>query len=73
MDLRELGIGQRLLDPVSTSWAALLSRIARSSVATALRYWEKKGLVARNCAAVLIIDRKGRDERSNGTYAPPEI
>jgi len=48
-------------------------RVRRSGVTTAPQALEKKGLISRNRGNVVILDRKGQQKESNGTYVPSAI
>ena len=48
-------------------------RVRRSGVTTAPQALEKKGLISRNRGNVVILDRKGLQKESNGTYVPSAI
>jgi CRP-like cAMP-binding protein len=63
--------GDRL--PLTHEFLSLMLGVRRAGVTSALQVLEKKGLISRNRANIHILDRKGLEKRSNGTYVPSEI
>ena len=63
--------GDRL--PLTHEFLSLMLGVRRSGVTTALQALEKKGLISRNRGNILILDRKGLEKQSNGTYVPTQI
>jgi CRP-like cAMP-binding protein len=59
--------------PLTHEFLSLMLGVRRSGVTTALQALEKKGLISRNRGNVVILDRKGLQMQSNGTYVPSEI
>jgi CRP-like cAMP-binding protein len=59
--------------PLTHEFLSLMLGVRRSGVTTALQALEKKGLIFRNRGNVVILDRKGLQKQSNGTYVPSEI
>jgi Mn-dependent DtxR family transcriptional regulator len=45
--------------------------VRRSGVTTALQELERKGLISHRRALVIILDREGLEEASNGSYLRP--
>jgi hypothetical protein len=50
---------------------AVMLGVRRSGITTAIQESERKGLIAHRRTVVIIIDREGLEESSNGTYLPP--
>ena len=44
----------------------------RPGVTLAVQALEKEGLIDARRARITVLDRKGMEKRSNGTYVPPE-
>jgi CRP-like cAMP-binding protein len=63
--------GDRL--PLTHEFLSLMLGVRRSGVTSALQALEKKGLISRNRGNISILDRKGLQKQSNGTYVPSEI
>jgi CRP-like cAMP-binding protein len=59
--------------PLTHEFLSLLLGVRRVGVTAALQVLEKKGLISRSRANILILDRKGLEKQSNGTYVPSEI
>lgn len=59
--------------PLTHEFLSLMLGVRRSGVTTALQALEKKGLISRNRGNVVILDRKGLQKQSNGTYVPSAI
>ena len=59
--------------PLTHEFLSLMLGVRRSGVTTALQALERKGLISRNRANIRILDRKGLEKQSNGTYVPSEI
>ena len=51
---------------------SIMLGVRRSGVTTALHELERKGLIEHRRSFIAIIDRKGLEESSNGTYIRPE-
>jgi CRP-like cAMP-binding protein len=51
---------------------AIMLGVRRSGVTTALQELERTALIAHRRGFVTILDRKGLEEQSNGTYTPPK-
>jgi CRP-like cAMP-binding protein len=51
---------------------AIMLGVRRSGVTTALQELERSALIAHRRGFVTILDRKGLEEQSNGTYTPPK-
>jgi CRP-like cAMP-binding protein len=51
---------------------AIMLGVRRSGVTTALQELERTALIAHRRGFVTILDRKGLEECSNGTYTPPK-
>jgi CRP-like cAMP-binding protein len=60
--------GDRLL--LTHEFLSLMLGVRRSGVTTALQALERRGLISRNRAHIHIVDRKGMETQSNGTYVP---
>jgi CRP-like cAMP-binding protein len=52
---------------------SLMLDVRRAGVTAALQVLEKKGLISRSRANILILDRKGLEKQSNGTYVPSKL
>jgi CRP-like cAMP-binding protein len=63
--------GDRL--PLTHEFLSLMLGVRRSGVTTALQALERKRLISRKRGNILILDRKGLEKKSNGTYLTPEI
>ena len=59
--------------PLTHQFLSLMLGVRRSGVTSALQVLETKGLISRSRANILILDRKGLEKQSNGTYVPAEI
>ena len=62
--------GDRL--PLTHEFLSLMLGVRRSGVTTALQALERKGLISRNRANILVLDRKGLEKQANGTYVASE-
>jgi CRP-like cAMP-binding protein len=62
--------GDRL--PLTHEFLSLMLGVRRSGVTTALQFLERKGLISRNRANILVLDRKGREKQANGTCVASE-
>ena len=51
---------------------SIMLGVRRSGVTTALQELERSALIAHRRGFVTILDRKGLEEQSNGTYTPPK-
>jgi CRP-like cAMP-binding protein len=51
----------------------LMLGVRRSGVTTALQALERKRLISRKRGNILILDRKGLEKQSNGTYVQSQI
>jgi CRP-like cAMP-binding protein len=58
--------GDRL--PLTHEFLSLMLGVRRSGVTTPPQALERKGLISRTRANVLVLDRKGLEKQSNGTY-----
>jgi CRP-like cAMP-binding protein len=63
--------GDRL--PLTHEFLSLMLGVRRSGVTTALQALERKRLISRKRGNILILDRKGLEKQSNGTYLTSEI
>jgi len=52
---------------------SLMLGVRRAGVTAALQVLEKKRLISRSRANILILDRKGLEKQSNGTYVPSKL
>jgi CRP-like cAMP-binding protein len=59
--------------PLTHKFLSLMLGVRRPGVTSALQALETKGLISRNRGNILILDRKGLQKQSNGTYVPIEI
>jgi CRP-like cAMP-binding protein len=59
--------------PLTHEFLSLMLGVRRAGVTAALQVLEKKGLISRSRANILVLDRKGLEKQSNGTYVPSEI
>jgi CRP-like cAMP-binding protein len=59
--------------PLTHEFLSLMLGVRRSGVTTALQALERKGFISRNRANIHILDRKGLEEQSNGTYVRSEF
>jgi CRP-like cAMP-binding protein len=59
--------------PLTHEFLSLMLGVRRPGVTAALQVLEKKGLISRSRANILILDRKGLEKQSTGTYVPSEI
>jgi hypothetical protein len=59
--------------PLTHEFLSLMLGVRRSGVTTALQALERKGHISRNRANIHILDRKGLEEQSNGTYVRSEF
>ena len=58
--------------PLTHEFLSLMLGVRRAGVTAALQALERKELISRNRGKILILDRKGLEEQSNGTYVPTE-
>jgi CRP-like cAMP-binding protein len=58
--------------PLTHEFLSSMLGVRRSGVATALQALERKDLISRNRANILVLDRKGLEKQSNGTYVASE-
>ena len=58
--------------PLTHEFLSLMLGVRRSGVTTALQALERKELISRNRGKILILERKGLEKQSNGTYVPTE-
>ena len=64
---------QRRIDSVyflTREFLAMMLGVRRPGVTVAVQLLEQKGLIERQRASIVIIDRKALEKLSNGTYAP---
>ena len=54
--------------PLTHEFLSLMLGVRRSGVTTALQALERKRLISRKRGNILILDRKGLEKLSNGTY-----
>ncbi len=59
--------------PLTHEFLSLMLGVRRSGVTTALQALERRGLISRNRANIHILDRRGLEEQSNGTYVRSEF
>jgi len=59
--------------PLTHEFLSLMLGVRRAGVTSALQVLEKKGLISRNRANIHILDRKGLEKQSNGTYVASGI
>ena len=57
--------------PLTHEFLSIMLGVRRSGVTVALQELERKGLIDHKRGVITIIDRKGLEESSNGTYSPP--
>ena len=58
--------------PLTHEFLSLMLGVRRAGVTAALQALERKELISRNRGKMLILDRKGLEKQSNGTYVPTE-
>ena len=58
--------------PLTHEFLSLMLGVRRAGVTAALQALERKELISRNRGKILILDRKGLEKQSNGTYVPTE-
>jgi len=58
--------------PLTHEFLGLMLGTHRPGVTIAIQALEKQGLIAAHRARITILDRKGLERNSNGTYVPPE-
>ena len=56
---------------LTREFLAMMLGVRRPGVTVAVQLLERKGLIVRQRASIVIIDRKALEKLSNGTYAPP--
>jgi CRP-like cAMP-binding protein len=56
--------------PLTHEFLAMMLGVRRPGVTVAVQLLERKGLIERQRASIVIIDRKALEKLSNGTYAP---
>jgi CRP-like cAMP-binding protein len=59
--------------PLTHEFLALMLGVRRSGVTIALQALEKKAFISRNRGNIFILDRRGLQKESNGTYLRSEI
>jgi CRP-like cAMP-binding protein len=59
--------------PLTQEFLSLMLGVRRSGVTTALQALERKRLIARKRGNILILNRKGLEKKSNGTYLTYEL
>ena len=75
-DLRvvtEDGVVHKARYDAAHEFLSLMLGVRRSGVTTALQALERKRLISRKRGNILILDRKGLEKLSNGTYVTSEI
>ena len=58
--------------PLTHEFLSLMLGVRRAGVTAALQALERKELISRNRGKILILERKGLEKQSNGTYVPTE-
>ncbi len=58
--------------PLTHEFLATMLGVRRPGVTVALSALEKAGLIQANRGAIVVIDREGLEENSNGTYGAAE-
>jgi CRP-like cAMP-binding protein len=58
--------------PLTHEFLGLMLGTHRPGVTIALQALEKRGLIATRRSSITLVDRKGLEKYSNGTYVPPE-
>jgi CRP-like cAMP-binding protein len=56
--------------PLTHEFLSLMLGVRRAGVTAALQALERKELISRDRGRILILDRKGLEKQSNGTYVP---
>jgi CRP-like cAMP-binding protein len=59
--------------PLTQEFLSVMLGVRRSGVTTALQALERKRLIARKRGNILILNRKGLEKQSNGTYLTSEL
>jgi CRP-like cAMP-binding protein len=59
--------------PLTQEFLSLMLGVRRSGVTTALQALERKRLISRKRGNILILNRKGLEKESNGTYLTSEL
>ena len=56
--------------PLTHEFLAMMLGVRRPGVTVAVQELEQDGLIARKRGSIVLVDRKGLEKLSNGTYLP---